>query len=67
MGENERTNVEDFINSSVIFFIYMIFYYLKINVESRRISCSYHHEAFNFGICESWSHYDENKSKNCID
>lgn len=54
--------VEDFHEELSRFFIYMIFYYLKINVESCRISCSHHHETFNFGICESRSHYEKIKN-----
>lgn len=41
----------------------LFIFYLKINVESSRISCSYHHETLHFGISESWSNYEEIKVK----
>lgn len=37
--------------------------YLKVNVESCRISCSHNHETLDFGICESWPHWVDNRVK----
>lgn len=43
----------------------LLLYYLKVDVESCRISCSHHHETLDFDIRESWSHYEKIRVKIC--